>query len=236
LDKSIYKTAFSGTVSSFLLTKLPAITEISRNIRKKKANIANRTAKNILKKLFNVKILYPVKIWIFDPNEKSNTMNLVYLLIGGNLGHREWHLTKAKQQITALCGEIITHSTIYETAAWGNTDQPLFLNQVILIKTLLSPVDLLQQVLQIELDAGRERTEKYGPRTIDIDILFYGNMVIALPELDIPHPRIAERRFVLVPMVEIAADFLHPILQQKMSTLLENCTDSLLVHKKTYSI
>ena len=121
-------------------------------MRKKKANIASSTAKNILKKLFNVKILYTVNLWIFDSNEKSNTMNLVYLLIGGNLGHREWHLTKAKQQITALCGEIITHSTIYETAAWGNIDQPHFLNQVITIETLLSPIDLLQQLLQIELD------------------------------------------------------------------------------------
>jgi 2-amino-4-hydroxy-6-hydroxymethyldihydropteridine diphosphokinase len=205
-------------------------------MRKKKANIASSTAKNILKKLFNVKILYTVNLWIFEPNEKSNTMNLVYLLIGGNLGHREWHLTKAKQQITALCGEIITHSTIYETAAWGNIDQPHFLNQVITIETLLSPIDLLQQLLQIELDAGRERTEKYGPRTIDIDILFYNNSIIALPELDIPHPKIAERRFVLVPMVEIAADFLHPILKVTMSTLLDNCTDPLTVHKKTYSI
>jgi chloramphenicol-sensitive protein RarD len=104
------------------------------------------------------------------------------------------------------------------------------------IETLLSPIDLLQQLLQIELDAGRERTEKYGPRTIDIDILFYNNSIIALPELDIPHPKIAERRFVLVPMVEIAADFLHPILKVTMSTLLDNCTDPLTVHKKTYSI
>ena len=107
---------------------------------------------------------------------------------------------------------------------------------MLLIETLLSPLDLLHQLLQIEQDAGRERTEKYGPRTIDIDILFYGNIVIALPELDIPHPRIAERRFVLVPMVEIATDFMHPVLNQTMSTLLENCTDPLPVHKKTYSI
>lgn len=203
---------------------------------KKNANIASSTAKNILKKLFNVKILYQVKLWIFDPKEKSNTMNLVYLLIGGNLGHREWHLKKAKQQIEALCGEIITDSTIYETAAWGNTAQPNFLNQVILIKTMLTPSDLLSYLLHIELDAGRKRTEKYGPRIIDLDILFYENSVIATPELEIPHPRIAERRFVLVPMVEIAADFLHPVLQETMASLLEKCTDPLLVHKKTYSI
>lgn len=163
-------------------------------------------------------------------------MNLVYLLIGGNLGDKEGNLLQAKQQINALCGAIIKSSSIYETAAWGITEQPDFLNQVILIETLLQPIELLSTLLQIEKTAGRERKEKFGPRVIDIDILFYNNLVVSSPDLEIPHPRIAERRFVLTPLVEIASDFIHPLLKKSLFELLEKTTDHLPVYKKKQKI
>ena len=159
-------------------------------------------------------------------------MNLAYLLIGGNLGDKEDNLLRAKQQISAICGKIIKSSSIYETAAWGIIEQPNFLNQVILIETLLEPLDLLKVILQIETIAGRERTEKFGPRVIDIDILFFNNLVVSLPELEIPHPRIAERRFVLVPLEEIAENFIHPLLHISIKEMLKNCNDYLPVYKK----
>jgi 2-amino-4-hydroxy-6-hydroxymethyldihydropteridine diphosphokinase len=163
-------------------------------------------------------------------------MNLAYLLIGGNLGDREGHLLQAKQQIIATCGKIIKSSSIYETAAWGLIEQPNFLNQVLLIETFLQPLDLLNTILQIETTAGRVRIEKFGPRVIDIDILFYNNLVVSLPELDIPHPKIAERRFVLVPLEEIATSFIHPTFNKPIAELLENCIDDLPVYKKIEKI
>jgi len=160
-------------------------------------------------------------------------MNLAYLLIGGNLGDREVNLLQAKQQINKICGTIIKSSAIYETAAWGLTEQPIFLNQVILIETLLQPLDLLATILQIETNGGRERWEKFGPRLIDIDILFYNNLVVSLPELCIPHPRISERKFVLIPLNEIASALIHPVWHISIEEMLKKCSDQLPVHKKT---
>ena len=140
-------------------------------------------------------------------------------------------LAKARESISHTCGKIIIQSSVYETAAWGKEDQEAFLNQVILIETSLSPTDLLTTVLKIEEDLGRKRQLKYGPRIIDIDILFYNNDVINIEGLKIPHPQMQYRRFVLTPLNEIAPQKLHPLLNKTVSQLLEACDDSLAVNK-----
>jgi len=158
-------------------------------------------------------------------------MNNAYLLIGGNEGDRLVHLKEATERIAKYCGQIIRSSSLYETAAWGKTNQASFLNQVIVIKCNLTAPQLMDMLLEIEGEMGRKRAEKYGPRKIDIDILFFGNEIWDLPQLKIPHPEIANRRFTLEPMNEIAPTFLHPVLQRTMSQLLAESTDMLDVKK-----
>src|SRR5262245_47850928 len=127
-------------------------------------------------------------------------MNTAYLLIGGNLGDRRQNLLQAVSLINEQCGAVIISSSIYETEAWGKTDQTSFLNQALKISTELNARQLMRKVLRIEKSMGRERKEKMGPRLIDIDILFYGNEIHDLRFLKIPHPEIQNRRFVLVPL------------------------------------
>lgn len=158
-------------------------------------------------------------------------MKQVYLLIGGNLGNRTENLAQARDLINARCGVIHSASSLYETAAWGKIPQPDYLNQVLLLETRLSPQELLSGILAIEKELGRYRNARYGPRTIDIDILFYEDMILHQENLQIPHPRIAERRFVLTPLHEIAPAFIHPELKKTISWLLENCPDELAVYK-----
>lgn len=156
-------------------------------------------------------------------------MNNVYLLTGGNLGNRLVNLKNAFNLIDELAGTVIKSSSIYETAAWGQIDQPSFLNQVLLCTTQLTAEQVLQTILLIEEKMGRKRIEKMGPRIIDIDILFYNDEVIDLPELKVPHPEIANRRFVLEPLHEIASDYIHPVLKRSIADLLNACTDALEV-------
>lgn len=160
-------------------------------------------------------------------------MNEVYLLTGGNMGNRLVNLQQASRKIKKQAGIVLKKSEVYETAAWGLTDQNPFLNQVLLVSTSLPPEELLQTLLRIEQELGRKRILKMGPRIIDIDILFYNNEIIATPGLTVPHPQIANRRFVLTPLNEIAPGFVHPGLQKTIKELLEICPDKLEVKKYT---
>jgi 2-amino-4-hydroxy-6-hydroxymethyldihydropteridine diphosphokinase len=153
----------------------------------------------------------------------------IFLLLGSNLGDRLQTISRAKRSIEALAGKIIKQSSPYQTEAWGNTDQDSFLNQVLEINSKHTPQVLLSLLLRVEAELGRERKEKWGPRTIDIDILFFGNTIMATPDLIIPHPAIADRRFTLIPLAEIAPDFVHPTLKKNCRQLLDECKDMLEV-------
>lgn len=154
-----------------------------------------------------------------------------YLLLGSNLGHRAALLQAACVQLAATAGDILATSALYETAAWGREDQPAFLNQALAIRTTLSAQELLVQCLAAERHAGRERREHWGSRTLDVDILLYGNEIINDTGLTLPHPRLAERRFALVPLVEIAGSQVHPQLGIPLPELLAQCPDPLPVRR-----
>ena len=156
-------------------------------------------------------------------------MNKVFLLTGGNMGNRKDNLAIAYKHISVLCGHIINSSSVYETAAWGKTDQPSFLNQVLEIQTALTAPQLLKKILDIEKLTGRIRKEKYGPRIIDIDILLFNDEIHNDPLLKIPHPELQNRRFVLEPLAEIAPEIIHPVLKKSIIDLLAICPDKLEV-------
>jgi len=158
-------------------------------------------------------------------------MNEVFLLTGGNIGNRLNYLLEAKEKIKKRCGRILQESSVYETAAWGNEKQEAFLNQVLKIESSLHPEKLLHTILQIEKYYGRKRELKYGPRTIDIDILFFDDDIINQHGLKIPHPQIQNRRFVLIPLSEIAGNKIHPVFNKTISQLLAECPDPLAVNK-----
>ena len=158
-------------------------------------------------------------------------MNEAYLLIGGNVGNRMEWLEKARKSIETLCGEVTRVSSIYETEAWGNQQQESFLNQAIQLETSLNEQQLLETILDIETRLGRKREVRYGPRTIDIDILFYNDLVIDSDHLVIPHPEIENRRFALECLNEIAPGKIHPKLLKTISQLLKQTNDPLKVNK-----
>jgi 2-amino-4-hydroxy-6-hydroxymethyldihydropteridine diphosphokinase len=160
-------------------------------------------------------------------------MNKVYLLIGGNMGDRMANLDIALGLIATKLGSLVQLSARYETAAWGFTDQPDFINQALLLETSLAPHHLMSAILNIELAMGRERSIPLGPRTIDIDIIYFNNEIIDSEKLVIPHPKMSERRFVLLPLAEIAPNYIHPVFNKSNAHLLKDCGDSLAVYKKT---
>ncbi|MBS1765687.1 MAG: 2-amino-4-hydroxy-6-hydroxymethyldihydropteridine diphosphokinase [Bacteroidetes bacterium] len=139
------------------------------------------------------------------------------------------HLQQAGESISRDIGMVQKISSIYETAAWGNTLQAPFLNQAIIVDTEYSADELLKKILQIESTMGRVRTERWEPRIIDIDILFYGNEIVRTDQLTIPHPEIENRRFVLEPLNEMIPEFIHPILNKTIKQLLSQCSDTLTV-------
>lgn len=155
----------------------------------------------------------------------------VYLLLGGNLGDRENNISVALKYLEKEVGIISQKSSIYETKAWGLHQQPDFLNLAVGIKTDIKPLEVLLKINEIEDLLGRRRKEKWGARTMDIDILFYDDIIIHTKELTIPHPLIADRMFVLKPLNEIVSNLKHPILNQTINQLLKNCLDSLSVNQ-----
>ncbi len=158
----------------------------------------------------------------------------VYLLLGGNLNDRENNISLALNYLKKEIGNIIQKSLIYETKAWGLQQQPDFLNLAVEIQTDLEPLELLNKTQEIENKLGRRREEKWGARTMDIDILFYDDIIIKTDKLTIPHPLIAQRMFVLKPLNEIATNLQHPILHQSINQLLINCLDKLTVNQYKY--
>jgi 2-amino-4-hydroxy-6-hydroxymethyldihydropteridine diphosphokinase len=152
-------------------------------------------------------------------------MTKTYLLLGSNMGNRETFLSKALTEIDATIGKISKKSKIYQTEPWGEKEQEDFLNIAVEVETKLKPKKILEKIHEIEKLLDREETYKWGPREIDIDILFYGDEMISEVDLTIPHPFIHERKFTLIPLAEIAPELYHPIMGANIMDLLLECED-----------
>lgn len=162
-------------------------------------------------------------------------MNVAFLCLGGNIGNRKFTLKQAVEKINNEIGKVVSQSNYYETEAWGVENQDKYLNQCICVETILPSNQVLKKSLAIELSLGRKRNHKetYEPRTIDIDMLFYNFESIQTKDLSIPHPRLHLRKFVLIPLNEIAPNFVHPVLNKTIHTLLLECEDNceVLIYK-----
>ncbi|MBX9851050.1 MAG: 2-amino-4-hydroxy-6-hydroxymethyldihydropteridine diphosphokinase [Cytophagaceae bacterium] len=158
-------------------------------------------------------------------------MSKAYLLLGCNSGDCRNNFNEAYRFIENKIGKIISSSSLYETEPWGKKDQAAFLNQVLIVETALSPEKLLTEVLEVETMIGRIRLDRWAPRTIDVDILYYDNEIIVKNDLKIPHPQLHNRRFTLIPLNEIAPDHIHPVFNINTEEMLKRCEDKLSVIK-----
>jgi len=158
-------------------------------------------------------------------------MNKAVLSLGSNVGERGANLEKAILLLQKLPCSVIKKSSVYKTAPWGNTHQPAFYNQVLEVETNLEADELLKAILHTEKSMGRTRTQKWEPRIIDIDILFFNDMQINAPMLTVPHPHLHERRFVLKPLAEILPEKIHPVFMETVSQLLHELRDDGSVEK-----
>lgn len=156
----------------------------------------------------------------------------VYFLLGGNLGDREKILADAIKRMQSSVGSWSNQSSLYETEPWGFEHEQNFLNQVLVLESDLSAMQILDECQLIEKELGRVRKkDQYSERTIDIDVLFYGEEIISSQRLTVPHPRIEERRFALIPLEEVVSDFIHPVAKKSIKELLEECPDKMEVKK-----
>jgi 2-amino-4-hydroxy-6-hydroxymethyldihydropteridine diphosphokinase len=157
-------------------------------------------------------------------------MNTVFLSLGGNTGNRKENLEKAVKLLGQMAGDVTAVSQLYETAPWGMQSHLQFLNMAVKLQTTLQPAQLMEKLLSIEQAFGRtRRTDVYMDRSVDIDIILFGNLVINEASLTVPHPRMAQRRFVLLPLCEIAAEVEHPVLKKTTAQLLNGCPDNTAV-------
>lgn len=155
----------------------------------------------------------------------------VYISAGSNMGDRKANLSQALSRCIEQLGVFISCSSVYETAAWGMRDQDDFYNIVFSVSTILEPQDTLRTLLSTEQEMGRVRDIKWGPRKIDLDILFFDRQIISEPGLTVPHPQLQNRRFILEPLCEIAPALQHPVSGITMQELLQQCPDPLKVHR-----
>ena len=158
-------------------------------------------------------------------------VSFALIALGSNQGQPLKQLAEAQRHISRRIGRIVKASSVYQTAAWGLEDQPDFLNQVLLVETPYPPLFVLKTALEIERHMGRRRIQKWGPRSIDLDLILFDQVILDHPDLTLPHPHMAERAFVLIPASEVAPNWRHPLTQQSLRELLEHCPDPLSVRK-----